>query len=327
MTKHLLATTAAICLCVAAPALANDSTISQIGGTNTAAIDQTGGNEGVSSVSQIGTGLVATVTQADDPNTGIPGFNTPSNLSTITQEGSGATATVNQTGDPGESPGNESVITQFSDGAAPTLADVLQDGANNFSSVEQGRDADPLDRSGQTAIVMQIGEDHVSTILQRGNLNTATVTQENEGNTSDITQTGADNDAGVMQTGVGNLSTITQNANFGLATVDQSGNDNVSEITQSGSVNSSVAGLVDQSGNDNLSTITQSSSVPARNQFAQVTQSTHNNTSLITQSGDAGPPPSDPALGNDAFVYQTATSGNFSTIMQSGAGNLATVNQ
>lgn len=329
MKKHLIATASVLAMALAAPALANDSTISQIGATSTASVDQTGGNEGSSTISQIGANHSATVTQSDDPNNGTPNFNTASNTSTIYQEGDGAEAIVNQTGNPGETPGNISEITQFNDGPPTALADVTQNGANNYSSVEQGRDVDPVDRRGQTAMVTQDGTDHISTILQRGNLNTATVSQASAGNTSDVNQSGLDNDASVSQTGEGNLSTVTQSANFGTVAVDQSGNGNTSDVTQSGRANSSIAALIDQSGNNNSSSVLQTSLLPengSRDQFAEVTQSTNDNTSIISQDG--GNPVVDTVnQGNSASVFQMVTNGNYSNIAQSGAGNVATVNQ
>ncbi|KIN63398.1 Curlin associated repeat-containing protein [Sulfitobacter noctilucicola] len=329
MKKYLFATASVFALTLATTAQANDSTISQIGATQTATVDQTGGSEGVSSINQIGANHTASVTQADDPNNGTPAFNTASNTSSISQEGDGAIATVNQTGDPSGAPGNISEVTQFNDGPPSAIADVLQDGTNNFSSVEQGRDVDPVDRRGQNALISQTGSDHISTVLQRGNLNDATVTQSGLGNTSDVTQGGLDNLAGVTQSGDGNLSTVSQSANFGEAQIEQSGNSNESDVVQDGRANSSVAALILQDGNNNTSTVLQTSLVAgpgSGNQFAEVTQSTDWNSSVITQDG--GDPVVDTVnTGNSASVFQTVTSGNMSNIAQSGAGNSATVNQ
>lgn len=329
MKKYLFATVSVLGLTIATNASANDSTISQIGATQTATVDQTGGSEGVSAINQIGANHKATVTQADDPNNGTPAFNTASNTSTINQEGDGAVATVNQTGDPSGAPGNISEVTQFNDGPPSAVADVMQNGTNNFSSVEQGRDADPVDRRGQNAMVSQDGSDHISTVLQRGNLNNATVAQSGLGNTSEVTQGGLDNLAGVTQSGDGNLSTVSQSANFGEAQVEQSGNNNASDVEQNGRANSSVAALILQSGNDNTSSVLQTSLVAGpgnANQFAEVTQSTDSNSSFITQDG--GDPIVDTVnTGNSASVFQMVTSGNTSTIAQSGAGNTSTVNQ
>ncbi len=329
MKKHFITSVSLCALTFAGQAFANDSEISQIGGLNTATIDQTGGSEGVSSVSQIGDSHTASVTQSDDPNNGTPDFNTASNTSTITQEGSGAQATVNQTGDPSGNPSNVSEITQFNDGPPSAVADVMQDGSNNFSSVEQGRDVDPVDRRGQTAMITQEGTDHISTVLQRGNLNSANVNQASTGNMSDVTQSGLDNDAVVSQTGSGNNSTVSQSANFGETEVDQSGNNNSSDVTQEGRANSSIASVINQSGNNNTSSVLQTSLVAgpgSADQFASVTQSTNNNSSTIEQDG-GDPVASTSNPGNTAEVMQTVTSGNMSMIMQSGAGNMATVNQ
>lgn len=329
MKKHLITSVSLFALTFAGQALANDSTIDQIGGAHLAQIDQTGGSEGASTVNQIGDGHIAKVTQADDPNNGTPDFNTASNTSTITQEGSEAKALVDQTGDPGEAPGNVSEIIQFNDGPPKALADVKQSGANNASIVEQGRDNDPVDRRGQTAMITQDGTDHISTVLQRGNLNTANVNQASTGNMSDVTQSGLDNDATIDQSGAGNSSTVSQSANFGMTAVEQSGDNNSSDVTQSGRANSSVAATILQSGNNNTSSVLQTSLVAgpgSADQFAEVTQSTDNNASTIEQDG--GDPVVDTVnTGNSASVFQMATSGNTSMVMQSGAGNTATVNQ
>lgn len=329
MKKYLFATASTFALAFGSAAIANDSTISQIGATSTASVDQTGGSEGSSSISQIGASHQANVTQSDNPDNGTPNFNTASNTSTINQEGSGAVATVNQTGDPSEAPGNVSEITQFNDGPPSAEASVTQVGANNYSAVEQGRDVDPLDRRGQTADVSQNGLDHSSTVVQKGNLNSASVTQASMGNSSDVLQTGLDNDANVTQTGDGNMSNVSQSANFGQVTVDQSGDGNSSDVTQSGRANSSIAATILQSGNNNTSSVLQTSLVAgagSADQFAQVTQSTDGNSSIIKQDG--GDPVVDAANpGNSASVFQTVTHNNSSTITQSGAGNTATVNQ
>lgn len=329
MKKHFITGVSLLALTLAGQAYANESSIDQIGGLNEATIDQTGGNEGVSTVDQIGSAHIANVTQSDDPNNGTPGFNTASNTSTIYQDGEQAKATVNQTGDPGEAPGNISEITQWNDGPPSAEADVMQNGANNFSSVVQGRDTDPLDRRGQYASVTQDGTDHISTIEQKGNLNTANVTQATTGNSSDISQSGAENDATVAQTGAGNISTISQSANFGMTSVEQSGDNNTSDVTQSGRANSSIAALILQDGNGNTSSVLQTSLISgpgSADQFAEVTQSSDNNSSIIEQDG--GDPVVDTVnTGNSASVFQMATNGNVSSVMQSGAGNTATVNQ
>ncbi|MCL3880775.1 hypothetical protein [Marivita sp. GX14005] len=326
--KNLLLTTA-ITLGMTGAALANDSTIDQIGLSNMATVDQTGGSEGISGIEQIGGSHQASVTQSDNPNNGTPNFNVASNTSNIYQEGSGAEATVNQTGDPNGNPGNVSTIEQFNDGPPAAVAIVEQDGTNNSSFVSQGRDVDPLDRRGQTADVSQIGHDNSSSVIQRGNLNTANVTQTADGNTSIVDQSGLDNLADVLQSGNGNLSTVTQSANFGTVDVEQSGDNNISDVTQSGRANSSVAALILQDGNDNTSTVLQTSLVAgagSANQFAEVTQSTDGNSSYIEQDG--GDPVADASNpGNSASVFQMVTAGNVSTIYQSGAGNTATVNQ
>lgn len=331
MKKHLITTASVFALTFAGQAFANESDINQLGLGNDAMVTQIDGTEGVSDIDQIGDNHTANVTQADVPNVGNGVFSTASNTSTILQTGNGASATVNQTGNPGETPGNVSEISQNvdADSEGTASATVTQTGANNTSTVSQGRPVTPPATGGQTAFVFQGGEDHISTIDQRGDLNFAEVEQLSVGNTSNVDQFGLDNFADVFQTGAGNTSNVLQSANFGTTRVFQTGDNNVSDVEQSGRANFSVAALIDQSGNGNTSEILQTSLVDAAgsaDQFAEVTQSTDGNTSRISQDG--GDPVADASNpGNTASVFQTATAGNLSVITQSGAGNSATVNQ
>ncbi|MCX9148598.1 hypothetical protein [Erythrobacter sp. WG] len=173
--------------------------IRQDGGANTADILQRGFNQR------------ATITQIGDDNSGSGTFAFGAqiiqgdslgrdNEATITQLSDGNRALVNQQGrtlaanvTQGGNGGNTSTVIQNGNGGAVLLnADVLQNGADNTSLVNQGG-------SDQTASVDQLGEENLSQILQTGSGHTASVTQNSDLNQSQINQAGTGHTASVTQ--------------------------------------------------------------------------------------------------------------------------------
>lgn len=105
------------------------------------------------------------------------------------QQGTSLSANVTQGGDGG----NTSTVTQTGTGVAALLnADVLQEGADNTSTINQGG-------TNQTSDVTQLGEDNLSDIIQTGSGHTATVSQSSDLNQSFINQAGAGHSATVTQ--------------------------------------------------------------------------------------------------------------------------------
>lgn len=342
MRRTLLTTASILAISVGVAFAGSESTVDQIGVNQDAFVNQTDGNEGRSFITQAGENNIARVRQHDDSGGGA--WTIPSNTSVINQfttpGGSpiGARASVEQWGFAAADPGNVSTITQANDGTAMQRARVEQDGMNNSSLIEQGLtnavrgamvDGLPTTatRHGQTADVSQVGNDNDSVVDQRGDDGTAWVTQLGDDNMSDVSQAGFDNYADVNQEGIGNTSYITQDANFGDAKVMQLGNDNYSTISQLLRANFAVA-EVDQFGSNNSSSITQTSLVigpGSAGQFADVNQTTDDNTSTIHQDG--GDPIGPTPYGNSAIVNQTILAASNSVITQSGSQNTVVINQ
>ncbi|MGK7754270.1 MULTISPECIES: hypothetical protein [unclassified Roseovarius] len=323
MKRFLIPSASALALMAgASAALANDSTIDQIGALNTVNVDQTGGNEGVSDINQDGTGNLAEVTQSEDPN-GVPGFSVPTNMATINQLGGNARARIEQSNpDQPNAPTNTASIDQNSNGMPQNPPDgipsgfslngrIIQDGSGNDSSIVQSGNPNqpPEDGagSGVTARNEQTGQDNTSTVLQNvfgqdaNPFTDANVYQDGVGNASNVQQRGSAALVDVFQIGEGNFSDVSQGANEEMtASVTQNGENHSSEITQ---IARTVTASVDQSGSGQTSTIEQGG------------QSRESN-ATVTQSG----------MGNTSDVNQTNTSA-VATVTQSGTGGMSTFNQ
>ena len=326
MRKLLLTTASVLALGLGSAHAANESTVDQNGGPgNTVNVDQTTATNGTSDIFQDGSALNADVMQSDSgtgDNADVDQFG-DDGVASVTQINNGASA-------------NTATILQASTAAySPTSATISQEGDGNVSTIEQGitnafdgSDPATANRSGQVASSTQIGTNNDSLIDQKGNLGEANVFQDGTNNKSTVTQGGFDNQvASVSQTGSDHVSEVSQSANFGFASVTQTGTANSSSVTQSGRANDSEA-YVTQGSTGNDSTVIQTSIFTgpgSANQVANVTQTTNDNVSLIEQDG--GPNPGSGPFGNTATVNQTVTSNSMSTVMQSGAGNTATVNQ
>jgi hypothetical protein len=219
MRKHLLTTASAVTLLLATQASANESNVDQAGSNNEVTTTQTDGLAGDIAINQTGDGSVAEVTQselaADDEDANIV-----ANKVDIDQYGI-AQAVVTQDANDGDST-NTAAITQFSNAAAISSADIADENAVLFNV---------------DAEIIQTGSLNSATIEQGlgGSLiSNALVTTEQNGleNSSDIVQTGNFSDASVYQLGELNQSQVMQDGVNSFADVDQIGDGNYSEIVQ-----------------------------------------------------------------------------------------------
>src|SRR5690606_38210826 len=259
MKKFLLASVSAAAI-LATPAFAqsNDSEITQTGNTNTATIGQSGASN-ISDVTQSGNTSQATLDQSGNGN-----------VSEIVQQNLNK-ANVAQLGTDGESRG-------------------IQNGNQNDAVNHNGGIADPGGIEEPIAYGVGVrqratSEDAYSYIEQNGIGAWAEVDQDGINNSSDIRQ---GNDV---------------KRNSDRAFVDQMGDDNTSTIKQSTddtgpAVNPSFAGentvnfsIDNTTGSRNNSNITQNAingdNDATPNGLATVNQLSDDNTSDITQSGDA----------------------------------------
>ncbi len=301
------------------------STISQSGWQNEAFTNQAYGNEGISSIQQIGDANQATVIQAENGDRSSAGFGTPANQSTIIQGvgGDGGAshenvASVTQIADPDAAgPTNVSLITQDSDDAvgASVTATLYQEGLGNDSNISQtgadnettvsqfGWNNDSLVNQGgwnNNTIVGQSGENNVSDVWQRGEYNSAALWQEGNDNGAWVEQGGSYNSLDSTQTGDGNNATLRQRG-FNNETGDalgidnnQEGNGNTTTITQN-SIESSIVNA--QLGDYQSSTLTQRGGV--------------NNSIVNEQIGS----------GNDTQILQFRGDNNVAGTFQNGSDN------
>ena len=244
-----------------------------------------------SSINQLGNGNTASTAQVVGSNGG------DNNLAGITQTGDDNSAAILQ----GTGTGSTIFGPALSANDNDNIANILQDGIGNDSSIAQGGESGFASNT-------QTGNDNSSVIVQSGGTpffgNSAVVSQTGNDNESEVFQTSSNGDlpivpdgttASVTQNGDDNFSTISQKPLGGhLATVLQTGNGGFSLIEQDGLLNT-----------------------------ATLTQGMEDNTSEIFQTGPSVVGP----VGNTATVMQTATSGNFSTVSQSGVLNTSTVMQ
>ena len=312
MKKLLLAGVSAITLATA-PAVAQDNS---------------------SSVSQTGTGAIATVTQ-DGANDESSVSQTSGGTVTVHQTGvRGSTSTVN-TGADDRPPESTVTVTQSDTGGSTAaigesnVSTVIQDNVNGFGLTGTGSTVDVTQvhnatGTGQNSSYVQQGRNAVSgqvTVDQTGG--------ENISYYSSTTST--DNDAAINQNGVGNNSIVLQDFQGGsaLATVDQNnagGPVNSAYIDQ---VSDGFAATpaefaygaeahINQNGSGNSSSIVQtgySTTVSAGN-YAENTQTGDGHSSSILQGG----------IDNYALVNQSGL-GNWSSVDQGGNSNSAVVTQ
>ena len=310
----------------------------------------------ISSVSQTGTGAIATVTQKGK-----------NDRSTVAQSG-GGTVTVDQTGIKGSTstvttsaddrpPESTVTVTQSDTGGADAatgqanLSTVIQDNVNGFGATG----------SGSTVAVTQVhnaaGAAKNSSYVQQGRNATSgqvTVNQAGgENNAYYASVTSNDNDGFINQSGVGNDTVMIQNfqGRGALASVTQN-NDGaglnvayVEQVSAGFSANPAQFALgaearIVQDGSRNFSSVIQSgySELMSLGNVAENTQLGDDLTSSITQSGvDNLARVNQRGVGNSSSVEQggngntanvsQSTNGNASTVLQGGNNNLASVTQ
>lgn len=329
--KNLLLTTA-LSATLVTPALANDSTIDQIGADNIADVTQTDGTGGTSLIQQTGDNDSATVIQSDDNGTAT-------NNADIQQlEGTGVqTALIDQNNASNGAENTAKIIQDSIQGG--NNATIKQDGAGNSATALQGPgESDDVvipTWFGPIILPTTPGDitNSVSKIAQTGNNNTATTAQIAGSNGGDnnvglINQDGADNAASIVQgTGTGvNLiggPALSANDNDNFGDIMQLGIGNKSSIAQGGE---SGYALNIQDGTDNDSVIVQSGGTPLFGNSADVSQTGDRNTSKVYQTSAGGDDPIVPE-GVTADVTQLGDD-NMSTISQEPlGGHLATVTQ
>ncbi len=337
MTRTLTTTTA-LALVLATSAYANDSTISQIGATNFATVDQTGGNNGTSNVNQTGSDDFASVTQSDGPGgsnnadidqLGGSGVQT----ATITQSNGstgGSSATV---GTPGGPTNNATILQDSVQGGNEAVID--QDGDGNSAWAQQGPGAafnvfppfgggptTPGDITNSFSIIDQNGSSNMATTMQIVGSNGG------DNNLADILQSGTSNEAAIKQ-GTGAINSVwfipnpASNDNNNTAFITQSGVGNFSDVEQGGESGSASS---TQGGNDNESTIVQSGGLSGLGNSANAVQSGDRNTSTIVQSSSDGDLPGVPA-GTTAEVFQDGNDNNSMITQRPLGGHFADVSQ
>lgn len=234
--------------------------------------------QSVSEITQDGSEIEADVEQSG------------ANTSTIEQTGTLLDADLIQSGE-----GNSSIVTQFDD---DNLAEIIQEGGNNQSTVSQG--GLPFFPGQAVVFVEQIGDNNISNVNQRNDAG---------GQIVDITQTGDMNNSLIDQ----GTSSVSGGNNFVLV---QTGGMN-SSITDQGFNSDNNRANVLQEGSGNQSTISQQSFLGAAGNDIDLDQLADGARSTISQSGGQN---------NSATVVQYVDA-HISVMNQVGNGNVATVTQ
>lgn len=249
-----------------------EARIKQVGSRNAADIDQTYSNEGLAQIRQQGRRNGATVFQGDFDPTAAP-FQSPTNIAVIDQAGAHNNADSYQDYLTGPQDTNiveiHQVSSRFNSEYGANSASAEQLGSGNTIVIDQTGNDYYFGATSNTALAVQYGWNHSSSINQAGADNLAVSWQEGESNTSLIIQDGyggatneayvgqygSENDAYVKQTGEGNLATVDQFSHENIASVDQYGWGNEAYVTQEyGNLNASV---IVQSGTGNYATTAQ----------------------------------------------------------------------
>ena len=318
--------------------LSQKATIDQQGSLNKSVVNQS--NEG-------------NTVDIKQTNSKAPGYDTYSeanqtgkrNLATIVQISNGTLvgdtyegtlkALVTQSG-------NDNVAKQLQGGhnqQGRSLAEIIQGGSNNDAfqnQVKYGNEA-KINQSGNWNTAKQ-AQDIKLPEGEEGSYNTALIDQAGSGNLATQEQDGWANDAKAFQSGSFNTSIQEQSLAWKSdAYVSQSGNNNNANQTQVGRLNSA---RIEQASSWNKATQTQTASGAGR---AGVDYTPFNKAEVYQWGGDGNiaeqiqVSPAGAAIMNHGIisqngslneVYQTQTAGdNYSTVTQSGTGNIANVTQ
>lgn len=333
MKNIILASASLLALLSAAPAIAQDSTVTQTGSANAATVNQTGaGNTTESDVTQYGADNLSTVTQTADgakseinqggeglfwPTTGEihQAFGAEANV----VQHAASSAQIDQIKVDGRpdrdvdanitqgagSAGSSATIYQHVSNTA--LATIDQQGANNTSNVRHYQ-------SNHNSYNSQSGDRNKSDILVGGSFNQETVLQSGDDNTSLVNVFGNSNVAYINQIGNWNGSSLSEIGSNSNVTVVQEGDRNTSQVAAGWR----STDYVSQSGNDNYSEINQGSQFAVN---ATVTQSGNGAVSKITQNGTGWNVNSN----SNATVNQSADANSY--ITQNGVNHAALVTQ
>lgn len=330
----------------------NTSTITQSDASQTATVDQQGGdNESV--VTQSNSLNSATVTQVN--NQYEPGVD--ATKSTVLQSGEENSATVEQTHSRGGAyPGNGGLIETYVDQTGDYNTSMQIQGPNNqmgndYAEVLQsGNNNDAYQiqyRQGNDAFINQVGSNNSARQAQdtdlpedaEGSNNFADIYQGGDNNFAEQEQQGWSNEAWVSQTGSGNTATQLQLAWQGEAHITQSGSGNVASQEQY-SGGESLA-TIEQSSDNNTASQTQTSSARHAGEggihydlnVAEIYQMGGElNEAIQIQTSPGGEVDMNFAIvtqsGHDNFAIQTQDGGfNSSTIYQTGSNHSAIVTQ
>ncbi len=288
----------------------NTSTSDQEGVNGTVVVVQVGNNS--SNISQGGSGEHALVGQANNFNTSVIVQAGVNELGVVNQQaGVSNVASISQAGTGTGVSGGSNVLTH-GPGANQIWSEELLTG-----SVLPGASTGTIVYGPTGAVIDQNGSNHSGTINQAGYQNFADVTQGNQdGSTNDtgmITQ-GAGTyyaEGLIQQTGGSNniATTNQQGSGSGYSLTDQNGSNNQAYANQVGNETS----VIDQGYTGTIPT----ASGAVNGNYANVNQTSGNNTSLVQQTGNYG----------QAWVSQTAQAGATSTISQGGSYSIAVVRQ
>jgi hypothetical protein len=245
MKRYLLAAGLSFCLSPAALADANSSDIEQIGNGNTAEVDQTVNeypfgkhlDEGVSRISQTGTGNVAGVKQDNGTGRLL--------TSEIVQIGSGNRAEVVQDPEVGDfgsmvrqdGPNNRTKVTQT--GIATTVSSALdQRGAGHEAVVSQQAFGSAFDAMpALISDIRQIGQANKAEVDQWGHFNRSTIQQDGTNQITNVFQQGflAVHDSVITQSGMDNVANVEQTGvtdQFHASEIHVTGDGNETNVAQ-----------------------------------------------------------------------------------------------
>jgi hypothetical protein len=291
----------------------NESSISQTGLDNFAAVNNTaaGNDDNRSSVIQNGIANSATVEQVGDLNNSRVAQLGNDNQVTHREIGNRNTADTQQTG-------NNHVGTVLQQGDDHFAAVIQSNGNRNGSTINQGVSASnagaavPAFRN--FARVQQLGSDNSSTVNQRAGSDTVSGTQA------------SDNSARVVQ-GIGSLL-----SNGNASSITQSSRGNSAEVFMyEGSVAARNQSTIAQSHNNAVNTAQPGAGTLSSNR-ASVAIRGYGNRSTVSQNGrnniaDVTLQGGGTAAGAATDAESGRTQGNLSELQQSGTGLTATVVQ
>ena len=269
-----------------------------------------GGNKAYTT--QTGTGADATIDQRSAENSWVDTRQTGSgNSLTVLQDGSNQTVGTKDAIDSGDvwQSGSGNILQIVQSGASNEVAKARQESDGNFLSIYQDGSNNYLASATQSG--SGVGNSATLSFDGDGNGISAESPEERQVG-SDLSQAGSDNLVVALFGGDSNRFKIEQSGSSHILSSSIGGDGNFLDVTQSGAGHE---GYVSASGADNNSIYTQ--------QYGQ--DNTFNITLLPSADGNKirvfrGLDSSD----NTATLI-SATSGNFSEIIQNGTGNTATI--